>query len=227
MSQSMKEKVGQELARRVKNGEVLGVGTGTTVEAALMAIGERARKENLNLAVVTTSYQSAWRCEELGFRVLAPGYRGDISWGFDGADAVDPALRLIKGRGGALLKEKILAAACGAFVVIVDESKMVQDLAVQSVPVEIIPQSRSLVERELRKLGATQVTLRIGVSLERNFPVISEAGNLLLDAVFPAIGDALDRSIHAIPGVVETGLFFGFADEVLVAGNGGVRSLKA
>ena len=159
--QEMKEKVGKTLADRVVNGELIGVGTGSTVDAALLALAERVRREKIAVSVVTTSRESAWRCQEIGLTVLHSGYYGEISWGFDGADAVDNDFRLIKGKGGALLQEKILAARCRRFVVVVDQSKMVDNLATSCpVPVEIIPEARYTVERELRAIGATEIVLR-------------------------------------------------------------------
>jgi ribose 5-phosphate isomerase A len=125
---AMKEIVAQEIAKRVKDGDVIGVGTGTTVDAALTEIGKRVKAEGLRITVVPTSYQSAWRCQELGFIVMYPGYRGHLSWGFDGADQVNQAKWAIKGKGGAMLQEKILAKRCKKFVLIVDESKVVSEL---------------------------------------------------------------------------------------------------
>ncbi len=221
----MKERVAAELAKRVQDGDVLGVGTGTTVDAALVAIGERIKREKLDVHVVTSSYQSAWRCQEIGLRVLGAEYNGELSWGFDGADAVDEEFRLIKGRGGALLREKVLATRCKSNVIIVDDTKLVKNIAQKcSVPIEVLPQARFVVERELPRLGARSVTLRIGTALERQFPVITESGNLLLDAKFENISNVLDAQIKAIPGVVETGLFIGLASELLVAGERAVKS---
>ena len=221
----MKELIAHELARRVKDGEILGVGTGSTVDAALRAIGERVRKESLRLSVVPTSYQSAWACQDLGLTVLNPGFRGKLAWGFDGADEVDARLRLIKGKGAAMLQEKILAARCQKFIVIVDESKLVQKLGEKaSVPVEVIPEAVILAEEGLRKLGATEVTLR-NCTGGKHGPVITEAGNVVYDAKFSAISDTLERDIKAIVGVVESGIFTTLASEVLVAGASGVFSL--
>lgn len=135
---------------------MLGVGTGTTVDAALTKIAERVRSEGLTVSVVPTSYETAWRCAEIGLTVVSPETVGVLSWGFDGADAVDPARRLIKGKGGALLKEKVLAKKCTRFVVIVDESKLVKDLAQACpIPVEVLPEALLLVQGNLRALGAT------------------------------------------------------------------------
>ena len=139
----MKEKVAQEIARRVKDGDVIGVGTGTTVDAALTEIGKRVQQEGLRLTVVPTSLQSAWRCQELGLTVLYQAFNGHLSWGFDGADQVTKERWAIKGKGGAMLQEKILAKRCKKFIIIVDDTKVVSQLGAGCpVPVEVIPEAR-------------------------------------------------------------------------------------
>lgn len=220
----MKEQVAQEIAQRVKSGDVIGVGTGTTVDAALAAIGRRVQQERLQLTVVPTSLQSAWRCQELGLTVMYQGYNGHLAWGFDGADQVTKARWAIKGKGGAMLQEKILAKRCKKFIIIVDDSKVVTQLGAGCpVPVEVIPEARSIVEEGIRALGAAELTLRTGSG--KHGPVITEAGNIIIDAVFPAITEGLEREIKSLVGVVESGLFIGYAHELLVAGAQGVVSL--
>ncbi len=222
----MKELVAREIAQKVKDGEIIGVGTGSTVDIALDMIGERVRKEKLSLQVVPTSYESAWQCQELGLCVLSPGYRGELSWGFDGADEVNDRFWLIKGKGGALLKEKILAAKCKEYFVIVDESKIVNKLgAVCPVPVEVIPDALFVAERDLKKLGAKEITLR-PCKGGKHGPIITEAGNIILDVLFDEITDNFDAKINSIVGVVENGLFMNYATEVLVGGEKGVRKLE-
>ena len=220
----MKEIVAQEIAKRVKDGDVLGVGTGTTVDAALTEIGKRVKSEGLRITVVPTSYQSAWRCQELGFIVMYPGYRGHLSWGFDGADQVNKAKWAIKGKGGAMLQEKLLAKRCKKFVIIVDESKVVPELGIGCpIPLEVIPESLVLVEEALRAVGAHEVTIRTGTG--KHGPVITERGNIILDATFAKVTETLEKDIKAIIGVVDSGLFIGYASEVLVAGAQGVYAL--
>lgn len=220
----MKEIVAREIAARVKSGEIVGVGTGTTVDAALTEIGKRVRAEGLQLSVVPTSYQSAWRCQELGLTVMHPGYRGNLSWGFDGADQVNSAKWAIKGKGGAMLQEKILAKRCQSFILIVDESKVVPELGVGcAIPVEVIPEALSIVEEGLKRLGAKEISIRSGGG--KHGPVITEQGNIILDASFSKIASHLEGEIKSIVGVVDSGLFIGYATEVLVAGGKGVYSL--
>ena len=220
----MKEIVAAELAKRIKDGDRIGVGTGTTVDAALVKIGERIKAEDLNVQVVPTSLQSAWKCHEIGLTVLYPAYNDMLSWGFDGADAVDKNLWLIKGKGGAMLQEKILAARCKKFIIIVDESKVVDDLAGSCpIPVEVIPEALCVAKKGLHELGAKEIVMRPATG--KHGPIITEAGNIILDVKFSAIKSELEKQIKSVVGVVESGLFMGYAHEVIVASAGGLKSL--
>ncbi len=221
----MKELVAQEMARRVKDGDIIGVGTGSTVDVALDAIGRRIEQEKLSICVVPSSYQSAWRCQELGLQVMYPGYRGHLSWGFDGADQITRGRWAIKGKGGALLQEKILAKRCRHFVIIVDESKVVDKLGEGCpVPVEVIPEGLVLAEEGLRRLGATELSLRSGSG--KHGPIITERGNLIIDAAFPEIHARLEAEIKELSGVVDSGLFTGYVSEVVIASSKGIAFLK-
>lgn len=212
----MREQLGREIASRVHDGDVIGVGTGTTVDVAINAIGERIKKEKLRVSCLTTSYESAWFCTQIGITVLDNSYSEMLAWGFDGADAIDSKLRAIKGKGGALLPEKILACRCKEFVIIVDEKKCTENIAAKSIiPVEIIPSAVSIVEPKLRSLGATEITVR--KSPGKRGPVITDHGNILLDVQFPSIPDSLEEDIKKITGVVESGLFLTQVSEVLIA----------
>jgi ribose 5-phosphate isomerase A len=222
----MKELVAKELAKRVKDGDVIGVGTGSTVDLALSEIGLRVKQEKLNLHVVPTSLQSSWKCQQLGLNVMYPGYRGNLSWGFDGADEVDDRFWLIKGKGGALLQEKILAARCDYFVVIVDESKMVKKLGANcAIPVEVIPEAIHVVEQRLRDLNPVSIELR-NCTGGKHGPIITEAGNIILDVKFDGIEKELEGRLKSILGVVETGLFIGYTSELLMATTSAVKSIK-
>ncbi len=220
----MKEIVAAELAKRVKDGDKIGVGTGSTVDAALAKIGERIKAEKLNVQVVPTSLQSSWRCHEIGLTVLYPAFNGELSWGFDGADAVDENLWLIKGKGGAMLQEKIMAARCKKFIVIIDDSKLTDNLGTAcAIPVEVVPEAIYVAQKGLKNLGAKEIILRPATG--KHGPIITEAGNIILDAQFDTITKDLEKNIKSIVGVVESGLFIGFADEVIVAGKQGVKFL--
>jgi ribose 5-phosphate isomerase A len=217
----MKEKVGQAIAERVESGQIIGVGTGSTVDAALRAIAHRVKNDGLKVQVVTSSLQSSWQCESIGLTVLYPGYRGGIDWGFDGADALDKSRRAIKGKGGALLQEKILAVRCGSFVIIADDTKVTDNIANLSyVPIEVIPEALEYVVGKVKGLGARELGVRQAKA--KHGPVITEAGNVLVDAYFDSIADTLEDRLNCIVGVVENGLFLTQASEALIAGASGV-----
>jgi len=223
----MKELVAQAIAARVKNGEVIGLGSGSTVELALLEIKKRVQREGLQISGVPTSHRTAILAKEAGVTVLSPMLVQTIAWAFDGADEVDPNLDLIKGHGGAMLNEKIIASIAERFVVIITEDKQVKKLGEKfPVPVEVIPEALTLVEKELLQLGASKVVLRQAAG--KYGPVITEHNNLILDASFPSISPAHESKIKCIPGVVENGLFMGYADEILVAtASGKIQTLNA
>ncbi|MDP3859249.1 MAG: ribose-5-phosphate isomerase RpiA [Stagnimonas sp.] len=199
-------------------GEILGVGTGSTVNFFIDALA--GRKADIPGAVSSSEASSA-RLKAIGIPVLDANSAGPLSIYVDGADESDPHLRLIKGGGAAHTREKIVAEAARTFVCIVDESKLVPVLGKFPLPVEVIPMARSLVARELVKLGG-QPRWRENV--------VTDNGNLILDVHGLAITDpvGLEAAINQIPGVVTVGLFARRkADVLLVGGPGGVRTLRA
>lgn len=215
----------EAVTKRVKNGQTIGVGTGTTVETALYQIGALVKEQGLRVRAVPTSLQSAWLCEQSGLEVLHPGTNFAIDWGFDGADAVDQRLRVIKGKGGAMLQEKIVAARCRDYLILVDQTKLVSDLAkAAAVPIEVIPEAMPFVEGEILGLGALEVRLRKAVA--KHGPVITERGNLIFDVKFSKIEDDLEDKIKLLVGVVDSGLFTNFASEILVGSPKGVKVLR-
>jgi len=175
-----KEAVAKELAKRVKDGDVIGLGSGSTVELALKHIGIRVAEEKLNIVGVPTSIRTARQATDAGVRVISNFSDLEISWAFDGADEVDPNLNLIKGRGAAMLPEKIVAKRAKHFVV------------------EIIPEALSLVKSELKNFNPEKITLR--TSDAKYGPTITENGNLILDVNFSSIpgkgwGDRNTRAV--------------------------------
>ena len=218
----MKELVAKEIAQRFQSGQKVGVGTGSTVDLALRELAARVTNEKLAVQVLPTSFESAAECERIGLTVLSSTFSGQLDWGFDGADAVDASLRLIKGHGGALLSEKFMARKCRHYVTIVDSSKVVENIAARcAIPVEVFPEMVGNVEGALRKLGATAVTLRPATG--KHGPVVTEKGHLLLDATFARVDDAMERNLKALPGVVESGLFIGYTNELLIGTSSGVE----
>jgi len=224
-----REHLAEELADRLHEGQIIGVGTGTTVEAVLKKMKHRISQDGVSdVQFVPTSYQSAWCLHDLGLPVTSPATSAMLDWGFDGADEVDSELRLLKGRGAAMLHEKLIAARCASLFIVVDESKLVTQLGSKmSVPVEVIPEARFSVEQELRSLGAQEVCLRLAVALERQVPLFTQEGNLILDARFDSISQDCEMRINAVPGVVENGIFSSYATEVLVGRDDGVEILTA
>lgn len=215
MSSSLEQSLEAVLVSRIKDGQVIGLGSGTTTERVIHAFGEKIAKEKLTIFGVPTSFRTAQIAEGAGIHILPVSTTRAIDWAFDGADEVSPERGLIKGRGGALLLEKIIAARAAHFVVIVSDSKLVQILGTKfAVPVEVIPAAVSYVEQQLLALGATEIILR--ESGGKYGPVVTENGNLLLDVRFRVITEQLEATINSITGVVENGLFFNFADEILV-----------
>lgn len=208
-----KEKVARQIAAKIKDGEVIGIGSGSTVYLALPFIADRIRDEHLRVLAIPASLEIAMMCSKLGIPLTRLAeYAPD--WVFDGADEVDPANNLIKGRGGAMFREKLLIRSGKKTYIIVDSSKHVSRLGSRSpIPVEVFPMALAYVEQELMKLGATRVSLRTVSGIDG--PVISENGNFIVDAVFWEINASLESRIKSISGVIECGLFWGYPVEVI------------
>lgn len=224
MSGDLKRAVGRRAAELVADGMRLGLGTGSTADCFLDALGERV-KQGLRVRGVPTSERTARRAESLGIALATLEECPRLDLAVDGADEVDPTGNLIKGLGGALFREKRVARAAAELVVIVDEAKMVERLGVACpVPVEVRPDSAEAVLAALRGLGA-EPALRPATE----GPYVTDNGNWIADARFPGVGDpaGLEREINAIPGVLDNGLFVGLTGRVLVGGPSGVRLLAA
>lgn len=211
-----KEAVAERVAQRVRDGQVIGVGSGSTAYLAVLAIGERVAREGISITCVPTSVEVAQVCAAAG---LATAGLAEIrpEWGFDGADEVhdtDDVVRLIKGRGGAMFREKLVMASQATTLILVDRSKLVERLGERfAVPVEVHPSALHLADDRLRALGAAEVTLRPAGG--KDGPVVTENGNLILDARFGHIPDRLEQDIAAVPGVIESGLFVGYPVEIV------------
>lgn len=212
------------VASRVEDHAVIGLGTGSTAACAIECIGERIRNEGISVCGLATSHQTAMLAEQVGITVLNPMSQVVTDWAFDGADEVDSQLNLIKGAGGAMLNEKIMAKRSKNFVIIVVDSKIVSKLGTRCpVPVEVIPEAYSLVSKELHEIGASSIKLR---SSAISAPVFTEHMNYIVDVEFDEISMELESRINNITGVVENGLFLNFDPEVLVASPDGVWSMK-
>jgi len=212
-----KEELGRRIADKVQDGQVVGVGSGSTAWLAVQAIAERVRRENLHISVICTSPELTLACAAAGLPV-ASLLQTRPDWAFDGADEVDPARNLIKGRGGAMFMEKVLMHSSPRNFILVDPSKLVRKLGTKfPIPVEVLPITLQLVEFELRAIGAVEIVMRLAVG--KDGPIITENGNLILDVRFPEIQPSLERDIKAVPGVIESGLFWGRDVEIVVAGS--------
>lgn len=205
---------------------VVGLGTGGTAAFAIRRIGQLMRAGRLQgIAGVPTSRSVEALARQQGIPLATLEEHPELDITIDGADEVDPDLDLIKGRGGAMLHEKIVAQASRCEVIVVDEGKLVPRLGGQApLPVEVVPFGLPVVARALTELGGRPVR-----RLRGGQPVLTDEGNLILDCWFGGIEDpqGLDREIRAIPGVVEHGLFLGLTSMVVVGGWEGVRLLRA
>ena len=217
--EELKRKAGERAAEYVKDGMVLGLGTGSTTYHALVAIS-RLVKQGYGLRGVPTSIATERLAWELGIPLVDINEVDGIDLTIDGADEVDPRKRLIKGMGGALLREKIVASASREEIIVVDGGKVVQKLGTRSLlPVEVIPFGHAMTARRLDELGCTP-HLRGG-----DTPYITDNNHLIYDCAFNGIEDpeALEAAINAIPGVVENGLFIGMASKVIIASDRGIE----
>jgi ribose 5-phosphate isomerase A len=219
-----KHMVGVAAAKLVEDGMVVGLGTGTTSTQFIYALGERIQNGLHIVGGVPTSQAIKDLAKSLHIPVTDLDTHPELDLYIDGADEIDPQLRLIKGGGGALLREKIVASCARRFVVIADISKQVAQLGQNfPVPVETIPFAVTPVRRHLEALGAQVRVRRLADSI-----FITENHNIILDCTFVnGIADPadLDARIHRIVGVVETGIFLHLAQQALIAGPDGVKTL--
>ena len=221
-----KKRAALEAVKHVREGFVVGLGSGTTVAYAIQEIGERIRREGLRVLGVPTSHQALLLAVSHGIPLTTLDEQSKLDLTIDGADQVDKGLNLIKGMGGALMREKIVASAAKQFVVVADETKLVEKLGTNHpVPVEVLPFALSTVVARVEELGGKAV-LREGK--RKVGPVVTDNGNFILDAEFGSVDalDKLDVAVKLIPGVLETGLFVGMADVVYLGKQDGVVKLE-
>ncbi|CAN7392113.1 ribose-5-phosphate isomerase RpiA [Phyllobacterium sp. LjRoot231] len=226
-AKSLKIKAAAEALTYVKDGMRLGIGTGSTAEEFVRLLADKVAS-GMNVIGVPTSERTAALCRELGVKLTTLEETPQLDLTIDGADEVDPELALIKGGGGALLREKIVAAASSEMIVIADESKLVEALGTFPLPIEVnrfgLAATKLAIEQAAGKLGLVgPVTLR----MTGDEAFVTDGGHLILDASFGRIPDtrALSNALHAIPGVVEHGLFLGLARVAILAGADGIRTL--
>ena len=212
-----KEAVAKAAVRFVKSGMKLGLGTGSTAGLFIQMLGERVRRGELNVEAVGSSKRSEALAKEAGITLteVRRGLRLDLA--VDGADEIGPGLNLIKGGGGAHLREKVVAAAADYFLVIADSSKPVKRLGAFPLPVEVVPFAAPWVMDRVELLGGNAV-LRVDREV-RTRPYLTDQQNYILDCHFQVIEQPaqLASELEKIPGIVEHGLFIGYARAALVA----------
>ncbi len=217
----LKQRVGRQAAEAlVRSGMKLGLGTGSTAIEAVRRVGELVREGVLrDLKVVPTSFQTEMACRELGISLWSlndPLIAGRLDLTIDGADEVDPAWRLIKGGGAAMLIEKIVAHASRDYAILVDSSKLVGRLGEKApVPVELVPEALATVSRAAEALGGRP---ELRIAKMKDGPVITDHGNFVLDVRFPQAFDplAMERELMMVPGVLAHGIFTRVVTDLLV-----------
>lgn len=217
-----KEVAARASLKFIRDGQVVGIGTGSTAAHFIRLLGDRVQ-QGLKIRGIPTSDRSRKMSIELGIPLTSLDEVQKIDVTVDGADEVDPQLRLIKGGGGALLREKIVASASKQMVIVVDESKQVAMLGRFPLPVEVIKFAQALVRERIEALGAA-VSLRMRPD---GNPFLTDENNHILDCRFGQIADpdGLARTLRDMPGVVEHGLFIGMATTVLIAKGGEIKQL--
>ena len=216
-----------EAVKHVKDGFIVGLGSGSTAAYAIEKIGNRMKLEKLQVLGVPTSYQAFMLAVKHTIPITTLEEHPTLDLTIDGADQIDEELNLIKGMGGALAREKIVALASKKLIIIADENKKVKILGENDhpVPIEVLPFATSLVMRKIEEIGGKS-TLREGI--KKVGPVITDNGNVIIDANFGLIRNPtkLERELKCLPGVVETGLFVNMASVVYLGKHSCVEELK-
>jgi ribose 5-phosphate isomerase A len=221
-----KKSAALEAVKHVKDGFTVGLGSGTTAAYAIEEIGKKMKREKLRVQGVPTSYQAFMLAVQHGIPVTTLEEQPILDLTIDGADQIDPELNLIKGMGGALAREKIVASASKKLIIIADENKKVKALGENNhpVPIEALPFAASFVMKRIREMYGTPV-LREGKG--KVGPVITDNGNVIIDADFGLVHKPteLERKLRPMPGIVETGLFVNMADIAYIGKHSNVEKL--
>jgi ribose 5-phosphate isomerase A len=222
-----KKKAAYAAVEHVKNNFAVGLGSGTTVAYAIKALGEKIKREHLNVVAVPTSYQAFLLAVQHGITITTLEEHSTLDVTIDGADQIDPNLNLIKGMGAALAREKIVASTSKHNIIIADANKKITTLGQnnQPIPVEILPFATAPVQRRIMVFGGKPILREAKNKLG---PVITDNGNALIDAYFGTINNpsALEKKLKLIPGVVETGLFINLADTAYVGTASAVEKIE-
>jgi ribose 5-phosphate isomerase A len=222
----LKQTAAHRAVESIRSGMIVGLGTGSTTSFAVIRIGERIKSGELkNIVGIPTSIRTEKLARDLDIPLATLDQQPEIDVTIDGADEVDPELNLIKGGGGALLREKVVAQASRTNIIIVDESKLSECLGIHwALPVEVIPFAAQTEANFLEALGAT-AKLR---SDKDGQPYTTDQNNFILDANFGKMSDpaGLATKLNERAGIIEHGLFLGLASEVIVAAEDGIRHLQ-
>ncbi len=221
-----KENAARTAAGLIQSGMTVGLGTGSTASLIVRFLGRRVEQDGLKIVGVATSVATARLAHDLNIPIRELDDVPGLDMNLDGADEVDPEFRMIKGRGGALLREKMVACIAARRVTVITAGKRVQRLGVNApVPVEVSPVGLKHTERRLQQIGAeTKIRCLAG-----GIPYITDGGNAIIDCHFTTIGDPaeLDLRLQSVVGVFETGLFLGLCDTLIVGSRQGVEQLEA
>jgi len=222
-----KENAALDAVKHVKDGFIVGLGSGSTAAYAIEEIGNRIKREGLRVLGVPTSYQALMLAIKCGIPITTLEEHPTLDLTIDGADQIDKELNLIKGMGGALTREKVVASASEKLVIVADESKKVKVLGENGhpVPIEALPFAAPLVMRKIKEIGGKPI-LREGV--KKVGPVITDNGNLIIDADFGLICKPaeLERELKGFAGVVETGLFVKMTDVAYLGTRSSVEKIE-
>ena len=208
-----KQRAAENALDLIRDGQVVGLGTGSTAKFAIEGLARLVR-EGLSIKGVPTSIATERMARDLGIPLVGLNEAGTIDITLDGADEVDPDFNMIKGGGGALTREKLVALASTKRVILVDESKLVSKLGVSRLlPIEVLPFAWTMSARLLAGLGCVAHLRRLGEE-----PFVTDNGNHILDCEFGPIEDAeaLEKRIKLLPGVIDCGLFIGIADTLVI-----------
>ncbi|MCI8470234.1 MAG: ribose 5-phosphate isomerase A [Clostridia bacterium] len=209
-----KEKVAKKIANLVKDGDVIGFGSGSTSFLAVKEISKKIKTTNIKITAIPTSYEIKLLCNSLGIPTVSL-LEKKPDWSFDGADEVDNNNWLIKGRGAAMFKEKLNIINSKKVYILVDNSKFVNKLGEKfKIPVECYPEAVNYVKEALYTMNAIECELRTGKG--KDGPIITENNNFILDVKFNDIDSDLEKKIKLIAGVIETGLFIGYPNIEIV-----------
>ena len=221
-----KKRATVEAVKHIKDGFILGLGSGSTAAYAIQGIGKKIKQEGLHIMGVPTSHQAFTLAIRNGIPITTLDEHPQLDLAIDGADQIDPKLNLIKGMGGALTREKIVASVAKQFIVVADETKLTDKLGTkQPIPLEVLPFAVSTVTSKLKNMSE-EIGLR--KAKEKIGPIVTDNGNFILDVNFGPVEnpEELNSQLKSIPGIIETGLFINMADIIYVGKQTTVQKLE-